>query len=557
MLLLRGHGPIIINVVHDLVWNHKHNILIFLVELLQSLCLIEDRFLRRGLWLTFFILFFFLFLADLLATALTVHTILILFVHLDVLLVVLLPLGASFKQVILTSLLAVFFLLNLIGAVLLRTPCGDLPARDIQLTTSDGVSQPLEDASKTSMVRFDRVNGDTFNGLFTVEDCLIGQDFAPFCLAEDLVLEHSLRDLVRLDHPHHFPAELVGAGEADIIALRSSQEHETLHDLREPHHAISQQILELFLPIDVRVEALGQNFKRFVFMLNFAQLIVISRVFNLMNRIAFLVLVSQELFLKVYTVPVALLKLEIINLLSYLDSLGLLYVYSFNIFFLLGGFDTAISVGSESKTLLQLPNLDKALNSFKCEPPLLVSELTVLAHSIKADHVPLALSNEVIKGNLLPIALLRLKLLTASDALITLRCLLLLPGLALLVLLCASFHRILPVRNRLSQRIIEQAATIDQGHSHEAAEAGYALVVNAWLADNFRHVKVLEALHDANLTGGLNALIINRSHDLAEARIVLPENIMGYANVGLQDSTLDEVVTNSSLVCMDELDHLG
>jgi len=68
---------------------------------------------------------------------------------------------------------------------------------------------------------------------------------------------------------------------------------------------------------------------------------------------------------------------------------------------------------------------------------------------------------------------------------------------------------------------------------------------------------VLEALHDANLTGGLNALIINRSHDLAEARIVLPENIMGYANVGLQDSTLDEVVTNSSLVCMDELDHLG
>jgi len=135
LFLLRSHGPIIVDIVYDLGWNHMHYILIFLVELLEGVGLVEERPFGRDLGLTLLIFIFFFLVADLVTAGLSRLTVQVLLEVLDVILVVCFPLGACLNDIILTPLLSIFFLLNLVGAVLLSTPCGDLSASDVQLAT--------------------------------------------------------------------------------------------------------------------------------------------------------------------------------------------------------------------------------------------------------------------------------------------------------------------------------------------------------------------------------------------------------------------------------------
>ena len=117
-------------------------------------------------------------------------------------------------------------------------------------------------------------------------------------------------------------------------------------------------------------------------------------------------------------------------------------------------------------------------------------------------------------------------------------------------------HHVPVVGDRLSQRVIEEAASVDEGHRHEAAEARYALEVHTGLAHHLLHIDVLEALHDANVSCHFHTLLIDRGHSLAEASVALMEDIMSHANVWLQHGTLNEVVRGASLARMDELDNL-
>ena len=88
------------------------------------------------------------------------------------------------------------------------------------------------------MVGLDRIMCDTLNDLLTIQHCLVGQDLVTLCLTEHLIGEHGSRNLVCADHPHLLPAELVGAREADVVALRTGEEHEALEDLRVAHDAV-------------------------------------------------------------------------------------------------------------------------------------------------------------------------------------------------------------------------------------------------------------------------------------------------------------------------------
>ena len=125
-----------------------------------------------------------------------------------------------------------------------------------------------------------------------------------------------------------------------------------------------------------------------------------------------------ELLLEVYAVPVALNELKIIDLLRDVGSL-LLFDCHVSFLLLLEGLQAAIPVSGKSCTLLELPDFDEALDRLQGELLLLISELAVLTHRVKADDILLGLCAERIEVDFGEFAQLRLELLTCGDRLVT------------------------------------------------------------------------------------------------------------------------------------------
>lgn len=405
------------------------------------------------------------------------------------------------------------------------------------------------------MVSFNSLLSDTLDNLLTVKDGLVRHDFAALCLTVHLVGDHGLWDQVDFDAPYLLPTELVGASEADVLTLRPSKEHKTLNDLWVPHHAVVEQILQQILPFFILIETKCVNFDRSVLMLDIAQFIVDFRVFNLMHAISLFILLSHKLLLEVGAVLLSLLEVVVLDSLGKLSGISL-FSSLISLLLLLESCEAAVPVASKCHFFLRLPDLDESLDGFERKTLLIVSELTVLAHRIKANNIPLVLSAEVIKFNLGELAFFWDPLLARSNALIALSCLLLFPSLALLILLSALLCHIFPIRDGLSQRVIKQAALVDKRECHEAAEAGHALVVHARLANDLLHVNVLKALHEAQLANFLLAFSIKSRNGLALTSIVFSKDVVSEAKVVVEDSTFHELMRGARLASVDELNHL-
>ena len=69
------------------------------------------------------------------------------------------------------------------------------------------------------MVRFNILQLDALDDLFTVWNRLVGQDLAPLSLVIHRVSKHSLRDLVRLDLSDPLPVEFVRLRQANILSF--------------------------------------------------------------------------------------------------------------------------------------------------------------------------------------------------------------------------------------------------------------------------------------------------------------------------------------------------
>ena len=223
------------------------------------------------------------------------------------------------------------------------------------------------------------------------------------------------------------------------------------------------------------------------------------------------------------------------------------------ILFLLESVNATIPIGSESCTLLSLPGLNKALDSFKCKSLLLFSKLTILSHCVEANDEFLIFGLEGVEGNFSPFTLFWLKLLALGDCMITLRVLLCLKLQALLILFSSLLLNLLPVGDGIHERLIEEAALVDKGHGHKTAKAGHALVVHTGLAHYLLHIDVLEALHEANIAYSLHTLLIYGRQSFVETSVLFGENIVRDAYVWLEDGTFDEGVR---FACMLKLDHL-
>ncbi len=250
LLIVRCHGPVIVDVVDNLGRDLHNSVFFFLVELGKFTSFVEHRLDRDLLDPVFFTVSIIIFiLADRftsLPSALSVH---VFFIDLNVLCLVLLPLCLRVKQILLSSLLSVFLSFNLALSILFGLTGCNLAAGDVKFAACDGGLQPFKQLAKATVVLLNVIQMDTFDYLLTVDNRLISLHFSLFSLAVHLILHHGLRDLVMLDLSNPFPAELVGVLETDIFTLRANQKHETLDDLRVPHDSIHEQVLDLIDPL--------------------------------------------------------------------------------------------------------------------------------------------------------------------------------------------------------------------------------------------------------------------------------------------------------------------
>ena len=143
--MLWTHRPIIINIVNDLRRNLNNNILIFRVELIEGILLVEDRHSGWRLGLAIITLLLVILVPGdgltSVSPTLPIHVDLIL---LNVVGVIGLPLGLGLSQVLLSSRLAIFFSLDLLLPIFLLLALEDLAACNVKLTPSDRRLQPLE-----------------------------------------------------------------------------------------------------------------------------------------------------------------------------------------------------------------------------------------------------------------------------------------------------------------------------------------------------------------------------------------------------------------------------
>ena len=122
------------------------------------------------------------------------------------------------------------------------------------------------------------------------------------------------------------------------------------------------------------------------------------------------------------------------------------------------------------------------------------------------------------------------------------------------------FLDVLPVRDGLSERIIEEAALVDEWDRHEGAEAGHALVMHARLPDHLRYIYVLEALKDAKVLHFFLTSLVDNLLLSFLAGIVRTKDVMGDTDARLENCTLDELVILQLdflvLACVDEFNDL-
>ena len=198
---------------------------------------------------------------------------------------------------------------------------------------------------------------------------------------------------------------------------------------------------------------------------------------------------------------------------------------------------TAITIGSKGNALFLLPDLNVALDGIKSKHLLLHSELTVLTESVKANDILLVFGAEVIKYDireLLRNHLVDLFLFHLGDSTLIF---FLSDILCLLLLLNA-----LPVGYGLSKRFVEETALVNERDGHERSESRDTLEVHAGFSDDLLDVVVLETVHQFQLSGGLNAVFIDRGLSGIKSGVVFTEDIVGNADSRLQDSAFDELV---------------
>lgn len=217
----------------------------------------------------------------------------------------------------------------------------------------------------------------------------------------------------------------------------------------------------------------------------------------------------------------------------------------------------SVAIRGESNTLFLFPNLNETLDGCQGELLLLLSQFTVLPHSIKADYVLLVLSSEIVKLDDGPLFLLGLPLLTLCLSGILGLLLSIFKCLDLGLLLLHPFRVVLPIGNSFGQRLVKEAALVDERDGHEGAKLRNALEVHAGLTHDFLDVVVLEALKNGQLCLGLLVLsfgVLAADDGLIQATVLLTEDIMSDSNCGWEHGALHELMIFAR---MDELDHLG
>ena len=201
----------------------------------------------------------------------------------------------------------------------------------------------------------------------------------------------------------------------------------------------------------------------------------------------------RELFVEVDGVFGTLLELVIFDLCH--DVLGHeRFVLRSSVCVDLQRLQLSVAIPGESNTLFLLPNLNETLDCCQGELLLLVSQLTVLAHSVKADYILLLLSSELVKLDDGPLFLLGLPLLTLCLGGLLGLLLSFFECLDLGLLLLHPLRVVLPVGNSFGQRFVKEAALVDERDGHEGAKLGHTLEIHAGLTHDFLDVVVLEAL---------------------------------------------------------------
>ena len=391
MLFFWGHHPIAINIINDRFWNFHNCILFFTVELRKGFLRVKDGLCRRFFGFTIFGLFIFLVFTHGLASsapALTISIAIVLFYGISV---VSFPLGLCVEQVVFSSLLPVLFSFNFVLAILFGSSSGNLAPGDVGLAASECRGQPFEKLAKASVVLLDILSEDAFDDFLAVGDSLVGQDLPTLGLSIHLVGRHSFWDLVMFDLSDPLPAKFVGVGQAYSFACGTREEHQTLDDLRVALHAILKQILDHIAPLRGRQELLRNHLQCLVLGLNIEELLI-PAVSNGWLGLTFFVDLL-ELLVEVFGVTSVLLELVVLDLLG--DLLGEDNVILSRIFSIrFQCFQSSVSVGSKSHTLLFLPDFDESLNGAQGEDLLLFGKLAVLAHSVQTANILLGFRAE-------------------------------------------------------------------------------------------------------------------------------------------------------------------
>ena len=88
------------------------------------------------------------------------------------------------------------------------------------------------------MVLLDFFSGDALDDPLAVNLGLVGQDRPTLRLAVHLIVEHGFGDLVMFDLSDPFPVEFICLRQTNVFSNGTSQEHQTLYDLRVALNAI-------------------------------------------------------------------------------------------------------------------------------------------------------------------------------------------------------------------------------------------------------------------------------------------------------------------------------